>query len=74
MAGSPASSAPTTSAGSSSCSRRGGLAAVGDIARVHVQSVRDNLVDIMTPAQFTAIGDAMAIVRDHLDPNGASGR
>ncbi|KRB43703.1 MarR family winged helix-turn-helix transcriptional regulator [Terrabacter sp. Soil810] len=51
----------------------GGLAAVRDIARVHVQSVRANLVDIMTPTQFTAIGDAMAIVRDHLDPNGTSG-
>jgi DNA-binding MarR family transcriptional regulator len=51
----------------------GGLAAVGAIARVHVQSVRANLVDIMTPTQFTAIGDAMAIVRDHLDPHGTSG-
>jgi DNA-binding MarR family transcriptional regulator len=52
----------------------GGLTAVGEIARVHVQSVRDNLVDIMTPTQFSAIGDAMAIVRDHLDPEGVSGR
>jgi len=51
----------------------GGLAAVQDISRVHVQSVRDNLVDIMTREQFQAIGDAMAIVRDHLDPNGTSG-
>jgi DNA-binding MarR family transcriptional regulator len=52
----------------------GGLAAVGDIAKVHVQSVRDNLVDIMTREQFQAIGDAMAIVRDHLDPEAQSGR
>ena len=52
----------------------GGLAAVRDISRVHVESVRDNLVDIMTPAQFRAIGDAMGIVRDHLDPGSASGR
>ncbi|GAA2474904.1 MarR family winged helix-turn-helix transcriptional regulator [Terrabacter carboxydivorans] len=52
----------------------GGLAAVRDISRVHVGSVRDNLVDIMTPDQFRAIGDAMAIVRDHLDPTSASGR
>ncbi|TQM64367.1 MarR family winged helix-turn-helix transcriptional regulator [Humibacillus xanthopallidus] len=52
----------------------GGLAAVRDIAAVHVESVRDNLVDIMTPEQFQAIGDAMAIVRDHLDPDGTSGR
>jgi len=27
----------------------------------------------MTPGQFTAIGDAMAIVRDHLDPDEVSG-
>ena len=52
----------------------GGLHAVREIAKVHVQSVRDNLVDIMTPTQFRAIGDAMAIVRDHLDPDGTSGR
>lgn len=52
----------------------GGLEAVRTISRVHVQSVRDNLVDIMTPEQFTAIGDAMGIVRDHLDPQAASGR
>ena len=47
-----------------------GLEAVDEISKVHVQSVRDNLVDIMTPEQFQAIGDAMAIVRDHLDPEG----
>ena len=32
----------------------------------------DNLVDIMTAEQFKAIGDAMAIVRDHLDAEGLS--
>ena len=52
----------------------GGLAAVREISALHVQSVRDNLVDIMTPGQFQAIGDAMAIVRDHLDPEGTSDR
>jgi DNA-binding MarR family transcriptional regulator len=52
----------------------GGLGAVREISKVHVQSVRDNLVDIMTPEQFRAIGDAMGIVRDHLDPDGTSGR
>jgi DNA-binding MarR family transcriptional regulator len=52
----------------------GGLAAVREIAAVHVESVRANLVDIMTPEQFQAIGDAMAIVRDHLDPEATSGR
>jgi DNA-binding MarR family transcriptional regulator len=52
----------------------GGLDAVQEIAKVHVQSVRDNLVDILTPEQFGALGEAMTIVRDHLDPEGASGR
>jgi len=52
----------------------GGLTAVRDISRVHVQSVRDNLVDIMTPAQFAALGEAMAIVRDPLDPDHVSDR
>lgn len=51
-----------------------GKDAIDRIARVHVQSVRDNLVDIMTPEQYKAIGDAMAIVRDHLDPEERSGR
>ncbi|MCU1538994.1 MAG: regulatory protein MarR [Humibacillus sp.] len=51
----------------------GGLAAVREIAAVHLASVRANLVDIMTPEQFKAIGDGMSIVRDHLDPDGTSG-
>ena len=52
----------------------GGLDAVREISKVHVQSVRDNLVDILSPTQFQAIGDAMAIVRDHIDPEELSGR
>lgn len=52
----------------------GGLQAVQQISKVHVQSVRDNLVDIMTPEQYAAIGAAMAIVRDHLDPEGLTDR
>ena len=32
----------------------------------HVQSVRDHLVDVLTPEQFAALGDAMEIVRLHL--------
>jgi DNA-binding MarR family transcriptional regulator len=51
-----------------------GKDAIERIAKVHVQSVRDNLVDILTPEQFNAIGEAMGIVRDHLDPEGHSGR
>lgn len=45
-----------------------GWEAVTRISRVHVQSVRDNLVDIMPPEQFKALGDAMAVVCDHLSP------
>ena len=32
----------------------------------HVQSVRDHLVDVITPEQFAALGDAMEAVRLHL--------
>jgi DNA-binding MarR family transcriptional regulator len=32
----------------------------------HVQSVRDHLVDVLTPEQFAALGDAMETVRLHL--------
>lgn len=32
----------------------------------HVQSVRDHLVDVLTPEQFAALGDAMEAVRLHL--------
>jgi DNA-binding MarR family transcriptional regulator len=51
-----------------------GWEAVTRISRVHVQSVRDNLVDIMPPEQFKALGDAMAVIRDHLDPEASSDR
>jgi DNA-binding MarR family transcriptional regulator len=32
----------------------------------HVQSVRDHLVDVLTPEQFRALGEAMDAVRAHL--------
>lgn len=48
-----------------------GWEAVLRISRIHVQSVRDNLIDIMPPEQFQALGDAMSVVRDHLDPERA---
>lgn len=51
-----------------------GWDAVTRISQVHVQSVRDHLVDIMPPEQFQALGDAMAVVRDHLDPDAATDR
>ena len=51
----------------------GGLKAIREISAVHLESVRANLVDIMTAEQFRAIGDGMSIVRDHLDPDHTSG-
>lgn len=36
---------------------------VVQMASVHVESVRRHLVDVMTPAQFAALGEAMALVR-----------
>ena len=41
-----------------------GRAAVHRFAVVHVGSVRRHLVDILTPAQFRALGEAMQTVRD----------
>jgi DNA-binding MarR family transcriptional regulator len=51
-----------------------GWDAVRRISKIHVESVRDNLVDIMPPEQFQALGDAMAVVRDHLAPEGSTDR
>ncbi len=51
----------------------GGLAEIEGLSRAHVRSVREHIVDVMTPEQFAALGEAMAIVRDHLDPDGLSG-
>ena len=35
-------------------------------APTHVQSVRDHLVDVLSPAQFEALGKACGVVVDHL--------
>ena len=51
-----------------------GFDAITRMAKLHVASVRANIVDILSPEQFKALGDAMATVRDHLDPDGLSGR
>ncbi len=37
-----------------------------DAAPGHVRSVRAHLVDVLTPAQFAALGEAMEAVRVHL--------
>jgi DNA-binding MarR family transcriptional regulator len=41
-----------------------GRTAIERFAVVHVASVRRHLVDILTPAQFAALGDAMQAIRD----------
>lgn len=47
-----------------------GRLVVIDVSRLHLRDVRDNFIDLLTPEQFLAIGDAMSIVRAHLDPKG----
>jgi hypothetical protein len=34
----------------------------------HVASVREHLVDVLTPEQFQQLGDASRVVADHLLP------
>ncbi len=54
--------------------KRGAFAALTDTgyntlvasAPDHVQSVRDHLVDQLTPAQFAALGSACQVVAEHL--------
>ena len=41
-----------------------GREAIIGFAVVHVASVRRHLVDILTPEQFAALGEAMQAVRD----------
>jgi DNA-binding MarR family transcriptional regulator len=41
-----------------------GHEAIVGFARVHVASVRRHLVDILTPEQFAALGEAMQAIRD----------
>jgi DNA-binding MarR family transcriptional regulator len=41
-----------------------GKQAIERLAVVHVASVRRHLVDVLTPAQFAALGEAMQAVRD----------
>lgn len=35
------------------------------LSRVHIESVREHFVDLLTPTQFRNVGEAMAIVRKH---------
>ncbi len=40
-----------------------GTTAIGEYAVVHLGSVRRHIVDILTPAQFEALGEAMLAIR-----------
>jgi DNA-binding MarR family transcriptional regulator len=51
-----------------------GWDAVQDMARVHVESVRSNVVDLMSPEMFRALGEAMEAVRSTLGPRAAETR
>ena len=35
------------------------------LARVHVESVREHLLDLLSPEQFEQLGAAMSVVREH---------
>ena len=41
-----------------------GREAVEEMAQIHIESVRRNIVDTMTPEQFATLGVAMAAMRD----------
>ncbi len=43
-----------------------GIAAVHEMSRLHVESVRRNLVDLLTPDQFAALGEAMGVLETEL--------
>jgi DNA-binding MarR family transcriptional regulator len=38
-----------------------------EAAPTHVSGVREHLVDLLTPDQFAALGDALAVVARHLE-------
>lgn len=50
------------------CLTDAGRAALEEIAGLHVESVRTNLLDSLTSEQFEALGQAMAAIRDRLAP------
>lgn len=48
-----------------------GRALLDKLARVHVESVRRHLIDVLTPEQLEALGAAMQAVRDANSADGA---
>ena len=51
-----------------------GWEAVQEMARVHIESVRANILDVMTPEMFRDLGIAMDAVRPALAPRAAAAR
>jgi DNA-binding MarR family transcriptional regulator len=51
-----------------------GWEAVQEMARVHVESVRATILDVMTPEMFRDLGAAMEAVRAALAPRAAAAR
>jgi len=51
-----------------------GWEAVQEMARVHIESVRANILDVMTPEMFRDLGIAMDAVRTALAPRAAAAR
>ena len=47
-----------------------GLEAITAMARVHVTSVREHLLDHLTPAQFAALGQAMEAIAAGIEAGG----
>lgn len=45
-----------------------GRQVLAQLAGVHVESVRRHLLDLLTPQQYTALGEAMTAVRTRLAP------
>jgi hypothetical protein len=50
-----------------------GWTAVQEMARVHVESVRRNLVDTMPPELFMALGSAMVAIETAITRSGSAG-
>lgn len=55
------------------CLTREGLAAIEEAARVHVASVRRHFMDLLTPAQVSALGHCMQTIRDAYSEDTSAG-
>ena len=51
---------------------RDGWERIEAMAKVHVESVRRNLLDVVSPSQFACLGDVMELVRERITTGGAT--